>query len=202
MTSAVDARLVEALREQLRRRPRDAGRVGWKVGAGERERIGGSIAVGHLTSATLLQPGATYCDGGGDLRADAELAVEIGGNATIAGYGAALELVDLAGTDGAEAVVAANVFHRAVAFGPIRKDLPRDVDGAIVVNGERQARAPARVRAAELVDAVARVLAAVGERLEAGDRVITGSIVQVPVASGDDVVADLASLGRVGLAIA
>ena len=37
-----------------------AERVGWKLGVGERERIGGELAVGHLTSATRLDPGATY----------------------------------------------------------------------------------------------------------------------------------------------
>jgi hypothetical protein len=31
---------------------------------------------------------------------------------------------------------------------------------------------------------------------------IMGSVVQVPIAAGDDVIADLGTLGRVGLAIA
>ena len=53
--SEVDPRLVTALRAQLARRS-SASRVGSKVGAGTRESIGGEIAVGHLTSGTLLEP--------------------------------------------------------------------------------------------------------------------------------------------------
>jgi 2-keto-4-pentenoate hydratase len=41
-----------------------------------------------------------------------------------------------------------------------------------------------------------------GERLEAGDRLITGSIVQLPVQPGDKVIADLGRLGRAGLTVA
>jgi 2-keto-4-pentenoate hydratase len=52
------------------------------------------------------------------------------------------------------------------------------------------------------VAAVRRVLDVVGERLEPGDRVITGSVVQVPVARGDEVVAAAGGAGRVGLVIA
>lgn len=40
------------------------------------------------------------------------------------------------------------------------------------------------------------------KRLQAGDRMIMGSIVQLPIAAGDKVIADLGALGRVGLAIA
>jgi 2-keto-4-pentenoate hydratase len=41
-----------------------------------------------------------------------------------------------------------------------------------------------------------------GERFRRGDRVITGSVVQVPVDEGDDVVADFGVLGRAQVAIA
>jgi 2-keto-4-pentenoate hydratase len=40
-----------------------------------------------------------------------------------------------------------------------------------------------------------------GERLEAGDRIITGSVVQAPIEVDDEVVADMGPLGRVGLSI-
>jgi hypothetical protein len=40
-----------------------------------------------------------------------------------------------------------------------------------------------------------------GERLEAGDLLITGSVVQVPIEPGDEVIADLGPLGRAELAI-
>ena len=200
--SEIDPRLVAAVCEQLSRRPVDAARVGWKVGAGDAERIGGSIAVGQLTSATVLAPGSTYRGRGGDLRADAELAIQLGEEETVAGYGAALELVDLAGDDDPETVVAHNVFHRAVAFGPMHASLPREIVGALLVNGERRAAAPVAVDVAETVAAVERIVGSVGERLEPGDRIITGSVVQIPLAAGDEVVAELGALGRVELTIA
>jgi 2-keto-4-pentenoate hydratase len=40
------------------------------------------------------------------------------------------------------------------------------------------------------------------ERMRRGDRVITGSIAQIAVSEGDDVVADFGALGRVQIAIA
>jgi 2-keto-4-pentenoate hydratase len=46
------------------------------------------------------------------------------------------------------------------------------------------------------------MLEAAGERLQTGDRIITGSVVQVPVAPGDEVVAEIDGIGRVGLTIA
>ena len=71
-----------ALREQLARRNellRAGSRpVGWKLGVGERERLDGSIAVGHLTSATCYDDGASVgLTDSGALHADVEIAVEL-----------------------------------------------------------------------------------------------------------------------------
>jgi hypothetical protein len=86
--------------------------------------------------------------------------------------GAALELVDVARPPYEfESIVAANIWHRA------RVDVP------------------------ETVSIARRLLAAVGERLEPGDRIIAGSILQVPVGAGDEIVVDLGELGRVGATI-
>jgi 2-keto-4-pentenoate hydratase len=218
--SHVDPRLASALAVQLGhwRTTLSAGaeRVGWKLGLGEAERIGQGPVIGHLTSATQLDPGATYrVQGAVALTADAEVGLELGvdvdpdadrsvARAAIGGYGAALELVDLGGPpDHAEGVVAANVFHRAFALGPTDRSWPEDgVEGRLVVNGEVRASAHAAQDHAELVRSVAALLGAVGERLRAGDRVIMGSIVQLPIAAGDEVVAELGALGRVHLAIA
>jgi 2-keto-4-pentenoate hydratase len=51
------------------------------------------------------------------------------------------------------------------------------------------------------VRSAAALLGAVGVRLQAGDRLITGSIVQVPIGPGDHVLADLGELGSVELTI-
>jgi 2-keto-4-pentenoate hydratase len=198
---SLDPRLHAALREQLehRRRLMDRGarHVGWKMGMGERERIGSGPVIGYLTSATVLASGGAYrASDAVALHADAEVALELGTDGEIVGYGAALELVDLGPPRDAERIVATNVFHRAVAFGPRQRGLP-DVEGRLIVDGEERGRAPARRDHAEIVRQAARLLEAVGERFRPGDLLITGSVVQTAVRPGERVVADLGALGRV-----
>jgi catechol 2,3-dioxygenase-like lactoylglutathione lyase family enzyme len=95
------------------------------------------------------------------------------------------------------------LFHRAFALGPTRPSLPAGgVEATLSVNGGRRASDRSAADFAERIRIVARLLGAMGERLRAGDRVITGSVVQVAVAPGDEVVTDLGELGRVGLTIA
>jgi 2-keto-4-pentenoate hydratase len=211
VTGGGDPRLASALAVQLeaRRAALAAGaeHVGWKLGVGERERIGGEIAVGHLTSATLLDPGGTYvASEDADLHADAELAVELGRDVdpgedshgalrAIAAYGLALELVDLAPLPNEpDSVVTANVFHRAVAFGPMARRVSSEGEVVLTVNGERRASGRPSHALGERLAAAARLVRAAGERLRAGDRIITGSVVQVPVGRGDEIVAELGSV--------
>ena len=184
---------------------------------GDRESIGGEIAFGHLTSATCLESGSTYRAGppGGRLHADAEVAVEFGRDVdprgdcaslkeAIAAYAAALEIVDLTHLPGEpESVVVTNVFHRAVAFGPWRDALPSGPVGArLLVDGVERAADRASDALVDRLLAAARLLGAVGERLAAGDRVITGSVVQAPVECGEEVAADFGALGAARLTIA
>jgi 2-keto-4-pentenoate hydratase len=195
----VHPRIVAALRAQLDARDPTAGRVGWKIalGIGEiEELIGQEPAIGNLTSATQLEDGETY-RGGGPLHADAEVVIEVGG-----GLGVGLELVDLTRARGAmEAVVAANVLHRAFVLGPSCAGVAPG-EGALIVNGEVRAVAPAVVDVERTLHTVARWLDAVGEELRSGDRVFAGSVVQVPLAPGDRVVAEIAGLGRVSAVVA
>jgi 2-keto-4-pentenoate hydratase len=201
---AVDPRLRAALADQLERRDSalaaGARRVGWKLGIGTAERIGDLPAVGHLTSATELEPGGCFHVGAGvALHADVELAVRIGADGRIAGYGPALELVDLRSAgDAPDEIVRANIFHRAFAFGRFGRRPPPTAH--LIVDGESRAAAPVEDVEGR-IEAAARVLASVGERLSAGDRVITGSIVQEPVAAGELVMADLGPLGSVGVRV-
>jgi 2-keto-4-pentenoate hydratase len=216
----IDPRLVAALKAQLHDWQATlrggSARVGWKLGVGERESIGGEAAIGHLTSATLLSPGSTYpASRSADLHADAEVALELrrevppdadanAARGAIARFGVALEIVDLSGpANDAESIVAANVFHRAVAFGPWRIGSPgAGVEATLIVDGEVQASARATGDFAQKLTTAARLLAAVDQRLQAGDRIITGSIVQIPIKPGNDIIADLRPLGRVQLSIA
>lgn len=79
---------------------------------------------------------------------------------------------------------------------------PREVTVRLVLNGEaRTAPAASGDPPARLV-AAARVLAAVEERLEAGDWVITGSTVQTPVQAGDEIAAECTCLRRARVSIA
>jgi 2-keto-4-pentenoate hydratase len=115
----------------------------------------------------------------------------------------ALELVDLGPVaDGPEGIVATNVFHRAVAFAPLTCErMPPRVTGRLIVGGAVRDSAPASADYGELVRSVAVLLGRLGERLRAGDLLITGTVVQVAVAAGDEVVADLGPVGSVGLTL-
>ena len=201
MTAELDPRLVAAVRAQLSRRVAGAARVGWKYGSGEEERIGGDHVIGHLTSATVLPDGGTYRGGGSDLHADVEVAVELGEDLAPVAYGVALEICDLVGHASIEEVVEDTDSHRAVTFGAFAASLPPALEGALVVNGERRAAGRAPNDVPDRVAAVRRVLDGVGERLEPGDRIITGLIANTAVRRGDEVVAELGELGRVGLRI-
>jgi 2-keto-4-pentenoate hydratase len=216
----IDPRLRAAMREQLAHRrvtlAAGADHIGWKLGVGERESIGGSIAVGYLTTATRLRANSEYlADGlGADLHADVELAVRLGSDldprggadaviGAIDAYAVALEIVDLAPfLREAEAVVATNVFHRAVAFGPHKPPLlhgPAKTTARI--NGQVHDDVVTDVAVGpRLIDAT-RILAAVEQRMCHGDWIITGSIIQVPVATGDVVEAEIERLGSTRLTV-
>ena len=219
MTDA-DPRLVAALTAQLAlwrvSLGEGAERVGWKLGMGEGERIGRGPVIGHLTSATRLEPGAAYrAEGVVDMRADAEVALRLGtdvhpgsdretAGGAIAGFGAALELVDLGRPPpgDAERIVATNIWHQAFALSRLDRPPPATgAEGHLMVNGEVRGAAPLSRDFTDLVQVVATLLGAVGERLQAGDSLITGSVVQVPVEPGDEVIAALGPLGSVQLSI-
>jgi 2-keto-4-pentenoate hydratase len=76
------------------------------------------------------------------------------------------------------------------------------VEAVLRVNGERRDAAPVAEDFAATVATVARILAAVDERPKPGDRIITGSIVQVPVTRGDVVAAEIGGLGSVQASVA
>jgi 2-keto-4-pentenoate hydratase len=112
----------------------------------------------------------------------------------------ALELVELARPPGGvEALIATNVMHRAFALGPTGTE---PGEARLHVNGAIAAAAPATGDHRATVEAIDRVLHAVGERLLPGDRILTGSVVQVPVAPGDQVVAEIDGLGSASLTVA
>jgi 2-keto-4-pentenoate hydratase len=180
--------------------------VGWKIGGDipeVDELTGGEPTIGHLTSASQLEPGASHsAAGAGALHADTEVVIEVGRDGKIAGLRVGLELVDLAHQAGdVEAIVAANVLHRAFAVGP-----PMPAVGAVaarsVVDGEVRARGRTAADHGRTLRTVAAQLEVLGERLRPGDLVFSGSVTQVPVTPGEEVAAEIDGLGRVSVTIA
>ena len=203
---------------------RGATRVGWKTGinapAVQRALGIDDVVLGHLTSATTLPADTSHSLAGGTrIGMEAEIAVHVGADlpggatpeqarAAVTGLGAAIELVDIDRPfDDLEAIVAGNVFHRAVSFGTASPPPPGPwLDGVtarIVRNGAESETIDAAAVAGDLtmiVRFVADTLAACGERLRAGDRIIAGSLGRlVFVEPGDVVIADLGRLGHVTL---
>ena len=167
---------------------------------GRRERIAEHIAIGYLTTDTVLETDGQYCiepESGAELHLDAELCVELGHDvdehadaaavrAAIAHCWPALEIVDLAPRAGEpDSIVIEDVFHRAVAFGTTPVPLVSEQQVITFVNGRWRDRAPWPVDVPDRIVGAARMLAGLDERLRAGDRIITGSITQVPIAVRD-----------------
>jgi 2-keto-4-pentenoate hydratase len=183
--------------------------VGWKVGfnAPEFQRklgIDGPLA-GFLTSNGLLEDGAEWSLGSeGDVIVESEVAVELGDDArSIVALLPALELADPPDLEqDVETILAGNIFHRAVAFGP---RVEADAPGAarILVNGEEQHAVEAERAGSNLsrmVEAVAGRLEAAGEQLRPGDRIITGVLAPPHAARpGDTVRLELEAVGGVEL---
>jgi 2-keto-4-pentenoate hydratase len=195
---------------RLRRSVLDAGArpLGWKVGfnvPAVQEKLGiESPLAGFLSSAGLLSDGSTLALDGRPAVAEPEVAVEIGGDGhSIAALLPALEVADPPDLSWpVERILAGNIFHRAVAFGP-RVETGAPGAARILVNGEERDQVPAERTGAHLeamVDAVAARLGTAGASLSPGERIITGVLAPPPaVEAGDVVRLELASLGAVEL---
>jgi len=208
----LDAALARQLAQREALLAGGAAHVGWKLGMGESERRGGDPVIGYLTTATEHVPGGK-CEVGGlaSPHADVEVAIELACNispdadvadavSAIGGWGAALELCDLGNARAEpEEVVATNVFHRAFAIGPLQPSAPDGPVGRLLADGVELDAAAAEADYGALLVRVAALLDAFGLHLRSGDRLITGSVVQVPVRAGQHLVAELDGLGSVAL---
>jgi 2-keto-4-pentenoate hydratase len=223
MTEEVDPRVVAALQPLFERwrAELDAGaqRVGWKIGLnipevqqsfGLREPV-----IGYLTSATQVEHGGTYTpEPGAELRAEAEIALYIDrdvpadadaatARGAIAGLAASIELVDVARPPGElEGILLGNVFHRGFVLGPRGPILPTEFSEAHLHIDELSVAASVPGDFADVVMVVARLLGALGEGLQAGDWIISGAVVHLPVAPGNRVVVDVDRLEPASVTIA
>lgn len=225
---AADPRVRAGMAAQLELRERRlaAGErpLGWKLGFGSAEAMAklGTAAplVGFLTDRSLLAPGeAPSLAGWANPLLEPEVAVRIGAEpapggsledaeSAIEALGPAFELADLDPPPAAvEEILAANIFHRAIALGPVAglaEAAPARLR-AVVERGDGEAeqitdpQAPTGEVVA-LIRHVADLLDRFGLALRAGEIVICGSIVApISVAPGDRVRYQLEPVGELSI---
>jgi 2-keto-4-pentenoate hydratase len=209
-TTAVDRGMRTLLTHRADDLAAGATGIGWKIGFDTpaiQAHFGLSDAVvGYLTDTRIEEPGATVSLAGWVAPAvEVELAVRVGDDGAVAGFGPALELVDLdISFEDIEPVLAGNICHRGVVFGPevpgadpLAMAATVHKDGAVVAEG-KLIKDPAVT-----VAFVRTFLAAHGGALEAGHRIICGSVVPpVSVAPGDALDVSFGPFGALRIAFA
>jgi 2-keto-4-pentenoate hydratase len=168
--------------------------------------------LGHLTTASLIEPGSTHSIADGvRVGVEPEIAIHLGEGGAIASLGPAIEVVDLdpAITD-LESILAGNVFHRGLVLGdPVEGFDPAGL-ATLEATVRRNGSVAERARFADTGDAPAEVarliaerLALVGEEPREGHVIIAGSLTQIVfVEPGDAIEVDLGPLGRLALGLA
>ena len=178
--------------------------VGWKIGfnaKGLQQHFGlDGPVVGYLTDATVRPPGEVISLRGWHRPAlEVEVAIRVGEDGGVAALAPALELVDLLPVDQLEQILAGNIFHRGVVFGP---EIPgADVRSLAVAVRGGSGRLDADGRLTEdpevTIGVVRSFLAAHGATLAAGDRIIAGSLIApLPMERGDQLEVEFGPLGR------
>jgi 2-keto-4-pentenoate hydratase len=228
--SVSDPRLKRGMQAMLARRAERLGAgeraIGWKLGFGSAaavEALGTDRPlVGFLTDGALLDDGATVAVGSWtkpvlepELAVHLETDVEEGASRTdvhaaIRGLSTAIELVDLDFAPGnPETILAGNIYNRHVLLGPVDTGRPSadGVSARLLRDGELVAAtdAPEELNGeiTEVLRLTAELLAASGERLRAGELVITGSVVPpLAVSPGETIVAELPPLGSLSVTLA
>ena len=210
-----DPRITRGMQKQLaERRARIAAGekpLGWKVGLGAKpamERLNIRMPlVGYMMQKSLVPNGSTVSVAGWTQPvAEPEIAVHMAADlpggadraATIAAIGALGPAIELADLDpppsDVEVTLAGNIFHRHVILGPADKARAGakldGLAGLVFRRGVQVARQEdLQQNIGNIVDIVAHVagtLAANGEKLAAGDVIITGSIVPPPLIEADE----------------
>lgn len=192
-------------------------RMGWKIGfnmPADQERMQlPSAMIGYLTSNSSITGGMYKKNSPTSvLLLEPEVAILIGENSTIAGYAAALELVDTTRSvnDDIEEMLAGNLFHEGVLIAAqplLPEDYSREnLDLSLKVNGTEvrtleQQRVPQDFTG--IIATVTEILSSQGEQLQAGDWIITGAAARaVPVFPGDSATLHMGALGELSLTIA
>jgi len=202
--------------------------LGWKVGFGApaaMEKLGITAPlVGFLTDKALVRPASTLSIADWNKPvAEPEIAVYLGKDlpggagretvkAAIAGLGPAIELADVdRPPDDVEHILSGNIYQRNLILGP--RDASRaggvldGLVGRVLRNGTEVATtSDPQATTGELIDIVRHVadmLSAFGERLRAGQIIITGSIVPpLWVETGEEIEFQLDPIGTVSVQFA
>jgi 2-keto-4-pentenoate hydratase len=183
--------------------------VGWKVGLNGPavQALFGldGLVVGYMNDTTV-RPAGTPVDIGGWTQPalEVEVALRVGPDGRVAAVAPALELVDLnLPFDRLEPILAGNIFHRGVIFGP--ETAPSAVEGLAVrvtsgATAAELAQGALTEEPAVTLEAVATFLARHGAKLEPGHRVIAGSLIPpLALAAGDSLSVDFGRLGSLGV---
>jgi len=191
----------------------DVQRVGWKIGLNappvmEALEIDRPV-IGWIASGTRLEPPAEFPTAGATrLGAEPELAITVDEGGTVGALAAAIEIVDVDKPfDDLTAILADNIFHKGVVFGPQAEARPLE---GITARIERDGALEAELDLADkvgdpaaVVEVVGGRLEEVGEALEPGDRIIAGALTPILWAEpGMAVSLDLGPLGAVSLTYA
>ena len=209
--SAIAASVSRGMRSQLARRDADvaagAAPVGWKIGFNTpaiQEHFGLTQAVvGYLVDSGVRPDGAAISLAGwGAPAVEVEVAVRVGADGGVAGLAPALELVDLdISFDDIEPVLAGNICHRGVIFGP---EVPGIDPWAMVATVTRAGEVLAEGRLVEDPAATAAFvrtfLQSHGAALQTDEQIIAGSVVApVSVTPGDVLDVSFGQLGHLSV---
>lgn len=198
----MDARVERGMRRQLAAAPADA--IGWKLALNAPAIMGAlgleEPALGRLSSGRVVSGGSHSLAGAAQPAVEPELLLEAGSEGSLARIGVALEIVDFdRGLDDVEEVVAANVFHRAVAFSDFVAPVSPG-DAVFSLTGSEPARLSTGDDPPSTLRWVAGFLDRLGEELAPGEVVIAGALcAPAPVSAGDVAELKVAGVGSVRL---
>jgi len=227
-----DPRILRGMEAQLKLRQSrlEAGEtpLGWKIGFGTtaaKEQLDTDMPlVGFMTDKAILPSGATVSLAGWTKAvAEPEIAVYMGQDlaegadrettrAAIASIAPAIELADLTfPPNDVEPILAGNIFHRHVILGEADTSRAGGVLDGIVGRAYRDgtevaATSDPQAVTGDLIDNVqhvANLLAIFGEKLRAGEVIITGSIVApLLITANEEISYTLDPLGKLSINIA
>jgi 2-keto-4-pentenoate hydratase len=210
MTSPENPAVAPGMRAQLARRDAElsagAEPLGWKIGINVpavQELLGIDAPVaGYMTSRSPVEPGGREDVSGWTApMLEPEVAIRVGEAGTVAALAPAIELVDVdLPFEDIEAILAGNIFHRAVVLGDERPSGAATGRCRVLVDGEEAATAPVDCDVVGTIAHVAGYLAEHGARLSPGDVVIAGSLTApLPVAPGSRIEVEVGELGAVSV---